>query len=72
MNATEYGDFLKRLDSSSAEWRRHIESLSIEELNVNYSVGRTLEQEKKICLGNLTLISELTGSQRTKELLSNA
>lgn len=67
MEAAEYRGFMKRLDTSTAEWRNQVVALNIEKLNVTFSQGKTIEGEKDVCLRNLTLIHELIEKQLSKD-----
>jgi len=71
METAEYRDFLKRLDAAVTEWQTHVESLKIEDLNVTFSIGKTIEQEKQLCLENIAVARNLIRSQRNNELLSD-
>jgi hypothetical protein len=70
MGPLEYRRFLKRLDASAAEWREHIEALNIEELNVTFSLGKSIEGPKKTSLVNLALIHQVIDQHSTNDLLS--
>jgi hypothetical protein len=71
MEAAEYRGFLKRLDASTEEWRKQIAALNVEQLNVTFSRGKTIEGEKNVCLRNLTLVHDLIEKQITKDVLSD-
>ena len=59
MSASQYREFVKGLDTSAAKWERQFESLKIEQLNVSYSVGKAIEQQKGVALQNLELIRQI-------------
>jgi hypothetical protein len=69
MEAAEYRGFLKRLDASTTEWRNQVAALNIEQLNVTFSQGKTIDGEKDVCLRNLTLVHDLIETQISKDSL---
>jgi len=72
MDAREYREFLKRLDASAIGWREQIATLNVEQLNVSFSLGKTIEGEKGVCLRNLKVVHDIIASgQLSKDRLSD-
>jgi hypothetical protein len=71
MEVAEYRGFLKRLDASVAEWREQVTALNVDQLNVTFTTGRTIEKEKELCLRNFAAIHDILAKQLAKDRLSD-
>jgi hypothetical protein len=71
MEAAEYRGFLKRLDGSVAEWRERVAALNVDQINVTFTTGRKIEEEKDLCLRHLAAIHDLLAAQLAKDRLSD-
>lgn len=70
LTPSEHRDLLKKLDRCVPDWVQRIELLDIEKLNVSYSVGKNLEQEKDIILQNLSFMRKAIAQQLIQNRLS--
>jgi hypothetical protein len=61
---------MKGLESATFDWQRRIELLDIDKLNVSYSVGKVMDQNRDMILKNLRLIREVIQRQSVQNKLS--
>lgn len=70
LSASQYRDYLDRLDGAAQQWQTHIRSIGVEKMNVDYSTGKMIERERGAVLGNLKNLRAFIDKQRSNELLS--
>jgi len=71
MSPSEHRDYMKRLDAATLKWQEQISALSIDNLNVSYSVGKNLEQTKEIAMQNLNMIRRRIKLQLRRDRLED-
>lgn len=70
MSASQYHDYLNKLDDASARWQKQIKSVDIEQLGVDYSTGKAMESSRHTILTNLEMLRGFIKKQRSIDLLS--
>ncbi len=70
MSASQYQDYLKRLDTAAQHWQTQVKSVDVAGMNVDYPTGKTIEHARETILGNLKILRGLIAKQRSTEMLS--
>ena len=70
MGASQYRDYMKRLDASAERWQKQIKAIDVEKMSVAYSTGKVIERTRGGILGSLILMRSFIEQQRPMEVLS--
>lgn len=70
MSASQYHDYLNKLDDASARWQKQIKLVDIEQLGVDYSTGKAIESSRHAILANLEILRGLVKKQHSIDMLS--
>lgn len=71
MSTTEYREFLASIDSSVTRWQTELDEFQVENLKIDFSNGKTIDDSRTVAVQNLALIRETTQTQRGHEKLSD-
>jgi hypothetical protein len=75
MSASQYGEYMRKLDDAATRWQKQLNSVDVEKMKVEYSEGKIIEQGRTETLENLKFNGTRPlkrSAMTTKKLCKNA